>query len=416
MKVPKKELYENILSLTVLQIANYLLSLVTIPYLVRVLGPDKFGMVVFSQAFATYFFIITNYGFDLSATKKIARNRAKPEEVVKIFYTVLFSKLTLCLACFVFFVLLITFVPYLFENWLAYFISFLLVFGIALFPNWYFMGTEKMRVIALSTLVSRICLILGIFIFVNDEGDYLLAIGLQSLVWLIASMIALPVAIDELSFRFDLPNWGSIKNELKDGWHVFISTFFVNINSVSNIFILGLLGGNIFAGYYSVADKVVKTINALLSPVTQALFPYINSKEAIANKRLLKLINKSLIYMVLLSGFVSIVLYIYSDMIVRVIFGEQFSPAISLLQLMAISPVLYFINTILGVQVMLTFGLKQDFSRILIIGFFINILLLIPMINLFSINGAGLSFILAELMVAFMMFKVIKKNSLVPWG
>jgi len=80
-----KILLKNTFSLSILQFANYILPLITIPYVVRVIGPDRFGLVSFAQAFVTYFLLVVNYGFDLSATREISSNRDDKNALIQIY-------------------------------------------------------------------------------------------------------------------------------------------------------------------------------------------------------------------------------------------------------------------------------------------------------------------------------------------
>jgi len=68
----KKRLLSNFFSLSVLQIFTYILPLLTLPYLVRVLGVEKFGLVMFAQAFMMLFNLLVEYGFILSATREVS--------------------------------------------------------------------------------------------------------------------------------------------------------------------------------------------------------------------------------------------------------------------------------------------------------------------------------------------------------
>ncbi|MFW6147983.1 MAG: oligosaccharide flippase family protein, partial [Thermodesulfobacteriota bacterium] len=116
----RKRLLENFISLSTLQGLNYILPLITIPYLVRVIGPEKFGLISFSQAFIQYFVLITNYGFNLSATREISINRANKKRVSEVFSAIMLIKIVFMAFSFSIFCLLVFSIPKLRLEWLVY--------------------------------------------------------------------------------------------------------------------------------------------------------------------------------------------------------------------------------------------------------------------------------------------------------
>ena len=70
----RKQLTRNVFSLTVVQIATYVLPLISVPVISRIIGPGKYGAINFAAAFIVYFNLLISYSFDFTATRKIAKD------------------------------------------------------------------------------------------------------------------------------------------------------------------------------------------------------------------------------------------------------------------------------------------------------------------------------------------------------
>ena len=172
--VEKKRFLGNFLSLATLQGLNYILPLLTLPYLVRVLGAEKFGLIAFATAVVGYFIVLTDYGFNFSATREVANYRDDKNKLVEIFSSVMIIKVSLLLISFIILLFLIFFFEKIGNDALLYVLTFGSVVGQVLFPVWFFQGVERMKYITIINIISKTIFTVAIFLLVKQTSDYLL--------------------------------------------------------------------------------------------------------------------------------------------------------------------------------------------------------------------------------------------------
>ena len=139
----RSRLRENIIALTSLQALNYIAPLITVPYLMRVLGPERFGLLAFAQAVIIYFDLITSYGFNLGTTRTVAGCRENLSALSETFWSTLYAQIALMLASAGVLAVLVYALPQLRAVPLLYAAAGLTVVGTALFPVWFFQGLEE---------------------------------------------------------------------------------------------------------------------------------------------------------------------------------------------------------------------------------------------------------------------------------
>jgi polysaccharide transporter, PST family len=271
-----KRLFKNSFSLFVLQAANYLLPLITIPYLLRVLGPEKYGLIAFAAAVMQYLAIVTDYGFNFTATQSIALHRNDSDKISEIVASVMFIKTVLLAIGFIFIVILVAAIPKFYAEWQVYAGSFLIVIGSVIFPLWFFQGMEQMKYITVLAVSSKAITTIAIFIFVQARTDYIMAVFIQSSSTVIAGVISIFVVKKKFSLKLKLPkNIASVLHELREGWKIFSATLAGNVYGQGAVVITGLIAGSASAGYYAIGQKISAATVGLIQPIATALYPYL---------------------------------------------------------------------------------------------------------------------------------------------
>lgn len=403
-----KVLVKNFTSLSLLQLANYIFPVITLPYLVRVLGPEKYGLINFAAAFSAYFVIITDYGFNLSATQEISVNRNDKEKVSEIFSSVLTIKIILFFLSSGIFFLIVNMFELFSNDAGLYSIMFIGVVGIVLFPLWVYQGVEQMKYILIINVAIRSVTIVSIFLLVKVENDYLLLAVIYTITQVMTGITGLFFAIRKFDLRYLFPSKVQLLEQLKKGWNLFLSSIWINLYTTSNVFILGLFAPNSVVGYYSAADKVRIAFQGILSSMSQSVFPYVNKLLAESYQKFISFNRKLLKISFMIGIIISSSLFLFAEPIVKIVLGNEYSPSVIVLRIIAWLPLIIFLSNVFGIQTMLPLNYQKKFSQILFLAALINLMISFSIVPSYFEIGTAVSMLVTEIFVTLSFFIFIR--------
>ena len=392
----RKVVMKNVASLTMLQAITYILPIVILPYLFRVIGPERFGLIAFAQAFVQYFMIMTDYGFSISATKEISLCRNEHAKVSRIFSSVMTIKIALAFLSLGVLGIIIYFIPRFRNDWMVYAFSFGAVAGNTIFPVWFFQGTEKMKYIANLNIIGGIASALSIFIFIRGPQDYLMVPLITSCASLITGLLGQYIVFSKFRVSFEFPGYNNVRQQLEAGWNIFISNVAINAYTTTRVFTVGLLTNNATTGFYSIAERIASLFQTFpLASFSQAIFPRL-SKIFHKNKtKAFKIMQRIQQITINISLICLPVIFIFSHLIVRVVCGRDYQNTVLSLRLLLIS--IFFISAnAFRVQFLLVCGKTHIYSRIHVIMAMIGLPLIFLLIYSFSYAGAAIATIAIE--------------------
>ena len=399
----------NVLSLSGLQVVTYILPIIILPYLFRVIGPEKFGLIAFAQAFVQYFMILTDYGFSVSATKEISICLEEKAKICNVISAVMTIKVILSALSLLILGLVIYFVPRFKEDWMVYALSFGVVIGNALFPAWFFQGSENMKYTAKINIVGEFAYALGIFSFIHGPNDFLLVPTITSLSALFTGILGQYILFTRFDVSFQLPKPQDLRQQMVAGWNVFISIVAINAYTTTRVFAVGLLTNNTLTGFYSIAERIANAVQTFpLSSFTQAIFPRLSKIYHKNKMKAFEIMYQVQFITVVVSLICLPLIFILAPMIVKLVCGGTYPAAILSLRFLLVS-VFFISSNAFRVQFLLVCGKTEAYSRIHITMAAIGLPLIIILICSFSYVGAAMATALIEAGVFTMTYVTIKK-------
>ncbi|MCE1163854.1 MAG: oligosaccharide flippase family protein [Bacteroidetes bacterium] len=401
--------------MSALQAFNIIIPLVSVPYAVRVIGAEYFGLINFAAAFAGFFIIISDYGFNFTANRDIAKNRNDRDKCMEIFNSVLTLKLLLLLLSVLIFVSGVFLFPGIFYERPVFFISLGTLAGMALFPQWFFKGMEKMLYVTVPGIVIRAAATLLVFFAVREKSDYVVyALLLNGGNFLLGITGILIVAV-KFRYKFYFPSRRVLWKDFREGLEVFYSIICTSVYGYANTFILGLFSDLKVVGFYAASDKIVSGIVGIISNLNESTYPRISSLLVENREKGVEMIKMSAKIIGTVSLSFSFLLFIFAKPLVLVIFGDEFASTVPLLRIMSLIPLFLPLNNLLGVQTILNMGYKKDFLRIISASLLFFLTVSFTLVPFFRAEGTAIAITGTELLVLLLMALFVKRKKLLNY-
>ncbi len=409
----KREILDTVY-LIALQGFNYVAPLIVFPYLMIVLGAEKFGYIGFSLAITQYLMLIVDFGFNLSATKRVALAKDDQAELNQIFSATLLAKLGLLLLSFVILLIFAFAVPRFSIYSSTMIIMFLMVIANAFSFVWLFQGLGKIRIISIVNIVSKLLILPLTFIIVKQSSDYQKAALIQSLVYVLSSVITTSILLNNKY----VTNWfdstkKQIVAELKASYPIFLSSAATSLYTSLFAIILAYFSTPDEVGKYTAAEKIMRGFSYLIFvPISQSFYPKISALSKDKTTEAVSLVRKIAMFVGSCMGLVFVVLYFRSNYLTTFL-GKGYQGTTEIFKIMALIPLFIGLGGVFGQLGVLALGTEQDkkkFQQVYFIAGVIALLAIFGLIPFFHSVGAAIALLLTELVVCILMAWFSKNN------
>jgi O-antigen/teichoic acid export membrane protein len=401
--------FKNLTNLSIVEFINIAVPFIILPYLLRVIGKEYYGLVIFAQAVISYFLILQNFGINTYAVKEVSLIKNNKRKLNSLVSNVFVFKIALFFFSFLLLFLLVSVFPYFKEIKLLLFLTMWICFFDVIFPKWYFQGLERMKYITYVFVVSKLGSLFLIIFFVKEPNDYILIpiiYGVSSIIAGLGSLVIL-FKIDRVNFLF--PKISDLKILMQRSNTFFISEAAVAVFANSNKVIIGSVLGMNELAYYDLADKIVSVFKHVpLNIVRNSIYP-----RVVITKNM-NIVKNTTLIMGAYSIIVIVFIMIFASSIVNIIGGIEMSNSSNILKLFSISIFTTHISNYYITIGLWSFGYEKVFKNLMIYStlVFLALFVLIWQLKMINIYSMTILPIIVDVYLIFHTYYIYKQKKL----
>lgn len=413
MQGSRKELVDS-LYLIALQGINQFLPLLVLPYLMVVLGATGYGYVGFSLSVIQYLVLVVDFGFNLSATRRVAQVRDDRREVTRVFWSVFWAKLMLLAGTLVLLAVLLLAVPTFQKYQTALLCTLPMLLGSAFTFLWLFQGLGRVRQMAIINTASKIIMLPLIFWLVKSPADYPLAAFIQSGVFVLTAVISIGYLWRLRCVGAPVGERSAIRQAMSESFPLFLSSASTSVYTQLFVVILGFYCTTDVVGRYSSAERIMRALCFVLyTPINQAFFPRISAAavaEPVQVRRIFSTLRNLVAAIMLLVG---VALFVGAPY-VSYFFGSEYAGIEDLLRIFAFAPIFIGMGGVYGQSGLVAMGQHDAHRHFRNVYFMVAVLalaLVAVLTPLFHETGAALALLASE-MAVFVLMRLYARRDL----
>lgn len=391
--------FKNFTYLSILNGLNIVLPLLVIPYLTNVIGVAHYGVYAYILVLVQNINVVTQYGFQFSATKKISQNRDDHSFLEQYCSNILCARFLVATLCIALVLALSHWALDTSDRFFMFLTAIGMIYGDVFIPTWLFQGLERMKYMTIVNASSKILFTILIFVVVVRPEDYEYIMLLNSLGFLLAAILSMVLVRKQFKIRLPKPRMKEVFSELRESLSLCFSMIGIDLYRNMNVVVLNFFVSDAAMGVYALAERVIKAAQSFITPVSQALFPHMSLKikqEGVGKSMVL--LRRAAIFLFILTIVVALGIFFCGDFLVSLV-GKDFSEIKPLMNWMY--PVLIFgcMNFLLGFVGLVNLNQQKYFFFAVFISGTISLGLLFWLTRYWGIQVAAMTMSLSEVLL-----------------
>lgn len=376
-----------------------LLPLFTYPYITRILGPEKLGIVNYADFVSQIFIALAAFGIPLYAIRETAmlRNDKRKRALLVKELSIIYTFLSFLFAI----IFLLLMYKKLVQHTSLYLLAAANILISAVSFNWYIQGMEYFKLAAVRDLFIKAAMLLCFYLFVKNSNDNAIFFGIFTAGLLATAIVNTTAVIKENS---NTAGKTDIKKHLSPLFHFFLLSSAISIYEYFDTIILDHVTKNAEqVGYYTTMLKMIRIVTTTILMAGTVMLPRISFLVAQGNKDEVKRYLEKFLGFVMIAGVpVAAGIFIFAPEIIQTIAGVKFLPAVPLLQVLGFLPLVIGVSNVFCYQILVPFKQEKKFLLTALAGCVTSIGLNFLLVPKFLALGSAWATLITEIVVLVM--------------